>query len=420
MEKIRIGIFGLGRGAYFIENFFANDSEVVAVCDKKQWKVDEAIKETEKFGGKAVGYSNFDEFIEHPMDAVYLANCFNEHAPYAIKALEKGIHVLSECTANGTMAEGVALVRAARKSNAFYMLSENYPFMLFNQEMRRVYRGGTLGQLMYAEGEYNHPMNLYDADVQTSLRDSVTHWRCYIPSTYYITHSLGPLCYATAAKPVRVTAMPIFIPRPDDCVCPKRADRMAVIMTQNDDASVFRVTGCATFGAHGNSYRICGTKGQIENLRGTDGKIMLRYNDWEIPEGMNEVNSYYPELVDEDAEQIRNSGHGGGDFFVVRKFLEAIRTNTKPEMDELFATRLSSVAILAHRSLLAGGAPFDIPDFSLESDCVKYENDRATPFWSPDGTPPNIPSCSHPEYKPSELTIRKFEEALERKHAIEE
>ncbi len=32
------------------------------------------------------------------------------------------------------------------------MLAENYPFMLFNQEMKRVYNGGTLGKAVFAEG----------------------------------------------------------------------------------------------------------------------------------------------------------------------------------------------------------------------------------------------------------------------------
>ena len=59
-------------------------------------------------------------------------------------------------------------------------------------------------------------------------------------------------------------------------------------MTQNDDGSVFRFTGCAAFGGHHNAYRVCGTKGQIENLRGMGGKVMLRYNKWEKPDDMGE------------------------------------------------------------------------------------------------------------------------------------
>ena len=63
------------------------------------------------------------------------------------------------------------------------------------------------------------------------------------------------------------------------------------------------------------------------------------------------------------AELIRKAGHGGGDFFVIRKFFECVRNQTMPDFDIYFATRLASVAILAHRSLLENGVPYDIPDF---------------------------------------------------------
>ena len=96
------------------------------------------------------------------MDAVVLANYFNEHTPYAIKCLEKGIHVLSECISNGTMAEGVELIRAFEKSNAIYFLAENYPQMCFNREIKNICRGGSLGKALYAEGEYNHPVSPAD------------------------------------------------------------------------------------------------------------------------------------------------------------------------------------------------------------------------------------------------------------------
>ena len=67
---------------------------------------------------------------------------------------------------------------------------------------------------------------------------------------------------------------------------------MSVLSTQNDDGSLFRVTGCARFGGHHNAYRICGTKGQIENLRGMNDQIMLRYNPWNVPEGKEHITGY--------------------------------------------------------------------------------------------------------------------------------
>ncbi|MEE1225039.1 MAG: Gfo/Idh/MocA family oxidoreductase [Clostridia bacterium] len=411
MKNIRIGVFGAKRGYYYFDNLLANNAEIVAVCDKDNNSLERAKN---RLANDVAIYSDFDSFIEHPMDAVLLANYFHEHSEYAIRCLEKNIHVLCECTSNSTMAEGVALVRAAKKSKAFYMLAENYPFMLFNQEMKRVYEGGTLGKVMFAEGEYNHPGDVYKNSGIYSLYDDLKHWRQYVPRTYYVTHSLAPIMYATGSLPVRVTAMPVYMPSPEDCTRASCVgDKAAIITCLNDDNSVFRVTGCSAFGAEENSYRICGTKGQIENVRGSDNMMVLNYNSWEIPEGMKKHNYYKTELVDKDAELIKKAGHGGGDFFVVRKFFEAIRTNTPPELDVYFATRLASVAIMAHRSLLEGGMPYDIPDFRNEEDCVKFENDNLSPFWYSDGTAPTLPCSSNPDYKPSQTQIDNFLRILE-------
>ena len=126
-ETIKFGIFGLGRGSSFFNSVKANGGEIVAVCDQSEKKL-ETTKE--KLGEGVATYTDFDGFLNHEgLQAILVSNYFHEHTTYAIKALEKNIHVLSECTSNGTMAEGVALVRAAEKSKAIYMISENYPFM---------------------------------------------------------------------------------------------------------------------------------------------------------------------------------------------------------------------------------------------------------------------------------------------------
>jgi hypothetical protein len=219
--------------------------------------------------------------------------------------------------------------------------------------------------------------------------------------------------YATGSKPVRVSAFPVQYEWPTDCNRASYVNEKAAIVTcLNDDRSVFRVTGCSGFGGHENSYRICGDKGQIENIRGSDGKLVVHYNAWEKPEGEPEVKFYYPELHDKDAELIVKQGHGGGDFFVIRKFFDCIRNDIKPEMDVYFATRLASVAILSHRSLLEKGVPYDIPDLSLEKDRKKYESDNLSPFWYSDGRAPTIRPCLDENYSPSEQQIENLKIVL--------
>ena len=405
MDPIKIGIFGFYRGQQLSDSILANNAEIVAVCDADKERLEAARY---KLGNVAV-YTDFDEFIEHEgMEAILIANYFHEHAPDAIRALERNIHVLSECTSNGTMGEGVALVRAAEKSNAIYMLLENYPYMESNREMHNVFRDGSLGQLMFAEGEYNHAGNPYAADktYTARLRPFAKHWRNSLPATYYVTHALAPLMYITGAVPKRVTAFPITIDYPEDQPLNGlyRNDRAAIITTQNEDGSVFRVTGHTTFGFSENSYRICGTRGQIESIRGGGGRVMLNYNEWDVPKGREVSNYYKPSIEDPDRALIERSSHGGGDFIVIREFLSCVREGRRPQFDVYFATTCASVAILAHRSILSGNTAYDIPDFRREEDRRRYENDFATPFYGSDGSEPTIrPSAREDAANPRKI-----------------
>lgn len=410
MRTIKIGIFGAGRGGTFIDNIVKNNGEVVALCDKRLEAMESVAAEMDN---KPAIYTDFEEFLKHDMDAVFLANYFHEHAKYAVRCLEKDLNVLSECISNGTMAEGVSLVRAAKRSKGIYMLSENYPFMIFNQEMRKVYDSGILGKVLFAEGEYNHPFDMDNEAEHKQLRPRADHWRNFLPRSYYITHSLAPLMYITGAFPVRVSAMPIFVPFDEyKHVGSLVGDRATIITCLNNDNSVFRVTGCAAFGAHENSYRVCGTKGQIENLRGMGNKVMLRFNNWEKPEGYEPEKLYEPQWNTEDKELAEKAGHGGGDFFVIKEFFDCIRENRKPQFDEYFATTCASVAILSHRSALEKGIPYDIPDFRNEADCLKYENDYMTPIPGSDGRQPDMPCCSQPDYRPSPEQYEAYLEML--------
>ena len=412
MQKIKIGVFGVGRGMDLVKEFLLLGADVVALCDFHQDRLDAATKQV---SADVAIYNDFDAFLEHDMDAVVLANFFHEHAPYAIKCFQKGLHVYSECISNGTMAEGVELVKAFEQSNSIYMLAENYPQMVFNREMKRLVEGGTLGKIIYAEGEYNHPGDPNEMEFKKRYIYFPKHWRNFLPRSYYVTHSLGPVMWATGATPKRVTSFASFAPIEGDVPTASfSGDRASIITTQNDDGSIFRVTGCAAFGGHHNAYRICGTEGQIENLRGMGSKVMLRYNGWSIPEGMQEINLYEPAWNDPDEQLLLTSGHGGGDFLTCRMFLDCIKQKKQPEhpFDIYSAVAMSSVAILSHRSMLEGGKPYDIPDFRKEADCKLYENDRETPFYGTDGGEPTIPCCSHTDFSPTDKQMDIYLDAL--------
>ncbi|MBO5270157.1 MAG: Gfo/Idh/MocA family oxidoreductase [Clostridia bacterium] len=74
MKKIKVGIFGLGRGSSNFDSFLQNDADIVAVCDMNEERLEKA---REKLGDLAL-YKDFDSFIEHPgLEAVLLCNFFH-------------------------------------------------------------------------------------------------------------------------------------------------------------------------------------------------------------------------------------------------------------------------------------------------------------------------------------------------------
>ena len=110
-HPIRVGVVGVGRGSGFARSAHLVGMELVALCDVWEEKLQPLAAEL-----GVAAYTDYDKFLEHEMDAVILANYFHQHAPFAVKALEAGLHVMSETAACHTLAEGVALARAVEKT----------------------------------------------------------------------------------------------------------------------------------------------------------------------------------------------------------------------------------------------------------------------------------------------------------------
>lgn len=387
-KRVRIGVFGCWRGAHLASCLKLAGADIVAACDKdpERYKLIEP-----HLAEGAVFYDDFDKFIEHDMDGVLLANYYCEHVPYALRVLEKGMSVLSECASCTTMADAVALVRAVENSKGTYAMIENYPYSAACQELRRVYQSGSLGRAVYCEGEYVHPMSVEEHRKYASFPE---HWRNHIPATYYNTHSLGPLMYATESMPVFVSAQAVSRPEAMEGTY-SVTDPFALMTCKMSDGSVFSFSAWANIPGHGNWYRITGTKGVAETVRHDGGKVRVGYNSFSKPEG-EEIDKMYTPAFPAYAEEAKKCGHGGGDFFVAKEFVDVLEGKKKPFFDVYRATAMAACGILGWRSCLEGGKNFRIPDFHKEEDKKRYENDTASPFVKADGSV-DIP-CSIAEF----------------------
>ena len=155
--KLNIGIVGAcGRGAAFRVACEALDSvNILAVCDINTAALPEAAQRL----GAAEAYQDYQHMLARSrIDAVVIATPMHLHAPQAIEALKRNIHVLSEVTAAVSVEQCGELVRACNESGAVYMMAENYTYMKPNVLVRNLVRKGLFGEVYYAEGEYLHAL----------------------------------------------------------------------------------------------------------------------------------------------------------------------------------------------------------------------------------------------------------------------
>lgn len=309
---------------------------------------------------------------------------------------------MSETAANSTLAEAVALCEAVEQSGRIYMLAENYPYTRFNLEMQRLYRAGEIGQVTYADGEYNHPI---DPEGLIRLSPGINHWRNWLPSTYYCTHALAPLMCITGTMPVSVNALSIAVPELSRNL-PRHNDPGSVILCRMDNGAVFRLFGLWLPG-HSCWYRIMGTRGAMEITRGPGyfgpEQVRVWHEEWDLREGESLERVYtpaWPEL----GELADQAGHGGGDFWMNYTFARAIRSGEQPYLDVYRATAMSCVGILAWKSALASGAPFEVPDLRLRSARTAYSQDHWSP-WPQHAGPGQPPASILGQIEPSAESV---------------
>ncbi len=373
-DTIRVGVVGVWRGESFAASANAHPGmELVALCDT--WE--ERLEVVGEKLGVAI-YTDFEKFLSHEMDAVVLANYFHQHAPLAIKTLNSGRHVMSETAACSTLAEGVELVEAVEASGKIYLFAENYAYMRVNQEMRRLYQSGLVGEFQYGEGEYVHPSSV---ETINRLSPGLNHWRNWIPATYYCTHSLSPVMHITDTLPTSVNGFVISREVGDGDLSKRTVrqnDPASMIAIKMDSGAVVKLLQVGLSG-HGNFVRIHGSTGLMENMRhGGPEMLRLRRESFWSDDGELDERVYLPQFPAEH-EKAAKAGHGGGDFFTIYHFAQAIRTGEQPYLDVYRGVAMSIVGIQAYRSALDNSNTISVPDFRSPEVRAQYADDHWTP-----------------------------------------
>lgn len=147
MDKLRIGVIGLGMGRSHIRNF-QNDPrcEVVALCDVNAESL-ATFGDEFKVAGRYTDAATM--YAQAGLDGVAIAvpNCF--HAPLTIEALEAGIHVLCEKPMAMTVAEAQSMQAAADAAGKNLMINFSYRFSDMSYALKQQVDSGAVGSIYY-------------------------------------------------------------------------------------------------------------------------------------------------------------------------------------------------------------------------------------------------------------------------------
>jgi predicted dehydrogenase len=364
LDPLNIGVVGAaGRGASFRAAFDAHPStRIHAVCDIDEQALGEAAERL----GASEAYVDYDEMLERSaLDAVVIGTPMQFHATQAIAALERDIHVLSEVTAAVSVDECRALVDAASRSAAVYMMAENYAYRKSTVLVKELVRRGLFGEVYYAEGEYLHELKELNEITRWRRR-----WQTGIDGITYGTHSLGPvLQWMPGDRVVRVccagSGHHYLDPRgdayenQDTCVMLAQTARGALIKIRVDMLSER---------PHAmTNYALQGTKGCYESARNPQGQDRIwladlcpEKNAWMDLAELEQA--YMPEMWRDPPEAALRAGHGGGDYFEVLDFVRSIVEGAPCPIGIHEAMDMTLPGLISQASIAAGGAWLDVPD----------------------------------------------------------
>lgn len=370
VEKLNVGIVGAaGRGASFRAAFDAHPvTRIHAVCDVRA----DALAEAAERLGASETYTDYETMLEKSeIDAVVIGTPMQFHAPQAIAALQRDIHVLCEVTAGVSVDECRALVEAAKQSNAVYMMAENYTYAKPIVLVKELVRRGLFGEVYYAEGEYLH--ELKELNEITRWRRK---WQTGIDGITYGTHSLGPILQWFSSEPGKPPDRVVRVccegsghhyrdPRGD--IYENQDSVVMLCKTARDALIKIRVDMLSERPHAMNNHVLQGTKGTFESARvpGAPHKVWLAdvckdKNTW--IDLFDLEADYMPELWRDPPEAALEAGHGGGDYFEVLDFVNSIIDGTPSPIGIHEALDMTLPGLISQASVASGGAWMDVPD----------------------------------------------------------
>ena len=394
--KIRIAFVGCGQFCQnFVPLFKAHPAvEFVAVCDKFPERAEDFKT---RFGADLILDSFDDVIASSEINTVAIFTQRDLHGQMAIAALKAGKNVYSAVPMALKIEEINEIVRLVEETGLTYMMGETGIYRPASIFCRKKFASGEMGDMVYAEAQYNHDMKrLYDVFKYTEG----DKWEkmAGLPPLFYPTHSTSMVLSAAKAHAVKVSAFGfedvmdtnIFGKGKNYWDNPFSNSSMLLKLSNN---AIVRISENRRIAWHfPETYITCfnGTKASYEcsmvqhsyvrmNEKGhvdyEDVSDLL--NPFEVTPHKNEPdflkNVSNGKWCGHEApiqacsrlpEELENlpTGHAGTHKFMVDDFCQAYATDMLAPTNAWQAARYNIPGLIAHQCAMSGGETVDIPD----------------------------------------------------------
>ena len=184
-EEINIALIGAGgMGTEDTNTALRHEGiKLKAVCDLYKGRLQSA---KQKWGEDLFTTDDYKEVLKRKdIDAVIIATPDHWHKQISIDALNAGKHIYCEKPMVHSVAEGVELVEAWRKSGKIYQVGSQGLSSLGNEKAKTLLAEGAIGNLNYAEGFWarHSPTGAWQYHIPGDASQKTVSWKKYIANT---------------------------------------------------------------------------------------------------------------------------------------------------------------------------------------------------------------------------------------------
>jgi predicted dehydrogenase len=380
-EKVRLGLIGAGsRGNQLLDTFLKqDDARVVSVCDvddKHAADTAERIKKASKQAPKTS--RDYREMLDDKdVDAVIIATPDHWHALPTIHAVMAGKDVYVEKPVAHNVAEGRAMIRAARKYDKIVAVGTQQRSSTNFQKAVEAVRSGKLGKVFWVQtwnyenispvgmGRYpdsSPPPHVdYDKWLGPAPERPFNPNRFHLLFRWFFDYAGGMMSdWGVHLNDIVLWAL--------DAKGPKSVYASGGIFTTDDDRDtpdtlqvVYEFPGCTlTYSMHkGNGLKLNGHDYGIL-FCGTDGSLMLDRSGHEIipdkvvlPYGIKLVHGDR-KVRKIDLKEEKFKAENDGQPSHVRDFLDCLRSRKRPVADIELAHRSTNTCHLGNIAYKVG------------------------------------------------------------------